>query len=103
MRFLLFKKYADSSYMRAKTKFLGELDNTFLKDFSTAKPLISKTVRNNRGEFIVVGVDELHDFYIIYYFPDGIYNGAEYAMITKSTLQAIEEVMRKTEEILGGE
>ena len=102
MRFLLFKKYANSSYMRT-TRFIGELDDTFLKDFSIAKPLISRSVRRNRGEFIVVGVDELHDFYIVYYFPDGVYNGAEYTMITKSTLQAIEEVLKKIEEILGGE
>ena len=98
MRLLLFKVYA---YKR-KIKFLGELlDEGFLRgDFHVAHRLIWKTVRRNKGEFIVVGVDELHDFYIVYYFPDGIYDGAEYFSITKSMLNAIKKALEETEKIL---
>jgi len=94
MRFLLFKVYA---YKMPRTRFLGELGDAFLRgDYTTIKRIIWKTVRRNKGAFIVLGVDEIHDFYIVYYFPDGIYSGAEFITVTKTTLDAIKEVLENT-------
>jgi len=98
MKLLLFKIY---TYTERRVRFLGELDEAFIRGaFYTAHSLIWKTVRRNKGEFVVIGVDETHDFYIVYYFPDGIYDGAEYISITKPTLDAIKEILKETEKIL---
>jgi len=96
MRVLLFKVYA---YNR-RIRFLGELDGSFIRgDFYTAYDLIRKTVKRNKGEFVAIGLDETRDFYIVYYFYDGIYSDAEYIVVSKPILDTIKEAIKEAKKI----